>query len=69
MFKRSILSQAILAAFILPATAQAEISVKGTVANRTSVFVQSGQTIGKAKTMLDKSGHDARHHRRPQLAH
>lgn len=59
MFKRSILSQAILAAFILPATAQAEISVKGTIANRTSVFVQSGQTIGKAKTMLDKSGHDA----------
>jgi len=59
MFRRTVLSQAILASLILPAAAQAEITVKGSVANRTSVYVQSGQTIGQAETMLDRSDHSA----------
>jgi len=60
MYRPSILSQAVLMALMVPlAAAQAEVSVKGTVANRTAIFVDSGQTIGEAKTMLDRSsGHD-----------
>ncbi|TNF56750.1 MAG: RNA polymerase-associated protein rapA [Gammaproteobacteria bacterium] len=57
MFRRTVLSQAILAGLFLPLAAQAEISVKGTVANRTAGFVQAGQTIGQAENMLDDSGH------------
>jgi hypothetical protein len=59
MFKRTVISQAVILALAFPLAAQAEVSVSGYLRNQTSIFVNDGQTIGEADSMLDRSGHDA----------
>jgi len=52
-----------LAAACVPGLSQAafigDIEVTGYLKNETAIFVQDGQTIGQADTMLDRDGNDA----------
>ncbi len=53
MFKRSIISSSIGIAILLPGIALADFEIAGELKNETSVFTNSGQVTGAAKSMLD----------------
>ena len=58
MLKRSIVSQTIALALLMPGIALADlpqIEATGYIKNETSVYTQSGQTIGAEKTSIDTS--------------
>ncbi len=57
MFTKTPLRMAIAALISAPLCAHAEVEVSAVLKNETAVYAKSGQTIGEAKTTLDKDGH------------
>ncbi|MGB5669130.1 MAG: DUF1302 family protein, partial [Sedimenticolaceae bacterium] len=57
MFTKTPLRMAIAALISAPLCAHAEVEVSAVLKNETAVYAKSGQTIGEAKTTLDKKGH------------
>lgn len=53
MFKRTVLSHAIALALLMPGAALAEFEITGYLKNETSVYTQSGQTIGAESSTID----------------
>jgi hypothetical protein len=53
MLKRTVLSHAIALALLMPGAALAEFEITGYLKNETSVYTQSGQTIGAESSTID----------------